>query len=147
MYLIKGLNSISYGGIKMERYSYLTFKNLIKLIGTIFIMWVLWIIFVLNGEELLGHGFKEFSIIFISILLTALPFMLLVSFIAAVIQVFFGESIISKKIFRNRKVLQYNNQSSKISEVLQETTYKFMLIGRYLIFGALIYSYLHFWQF
>lgn len=144
MYLMKVLNTISCGGIKIERYSYLTFKNLIKLIGTIFIMWALWIIFVLNGEELLGHGLKEFSIIFISILLTALPFTLLVAFITSFIQVFFSQSIISKKVFKNREVFQYNNQSLKISKVLQETTYKFMLIGKYLIFGALVYSYLYF---
>lgn len=144
MYLMNALDTISCGGIRVERYSYLTFKNLIKLIGTIFIMWALWIIFVLNGEELLGHGLKEFSIIFISILLTALPFMLLVALITSFIQVFFSQSIISKKIFKNREVLKYDNQSLRISKVLQETTYKFMLIGKYFIFGALVYSYLYF---
>ncbi|MBM7869928.1 uncharacterized membrane protein YraQ (UPF0718 family) [Clostridium pascui] len=107
-------------------------------------MWALWIIFVLNGEELLGHGFKEFSIIFISILLTALPFILLISFITSFIQAFFSQSVISKRTFKSRKVLKYNNQSLDISKLLQETTYKFMLIGKYFIFGALVYSYLYF---
>lgn len=127
----------------MERYSYFTIKNIIKLVGTIFMLWALWIIFVLNGEELLGHGSKDFSIIFISVLLTALPFMLLVSFIAACIQVFLNGSIISKRIFKDKKVLQHNSQSLKFSKLLQKTTYKFMSIGKYLIFGALIYAYLY----
>ncbi|MPM82675.1 hypothetical protein SDC9_129737 [bioreactor metagenome] len=70
--------------------------------------------------------------------------MLLVAFITSFIQVFFSQSIISKKIFKNRQILKYDNQSLRISKVLQETTYKFMLIGKYFIFGALVYSYLYF---
>lgn len=127
----------------MERYSYFTIKNIIKLVTTIFMLWVLWIIFVLNGEELLGHGSKDFSIVFISVLLTTLPLALLVSFVTASIQVFLNKSAIVKKIFKDKKVLQHNSESSKISKVLQETTYKFMLIEKYLIFGALIYAYLY----
>lgn len=127
----------------MERYSYFTIKNFIKFIGTLFMLWALWIIFVLNGEELLGHGSKDFSMIFISILLTALPFMLLVSFITACIQVFFNESTIIKKNFKDKIILEHNGQSLKTFKVLEETTYKFMIIGKYLIFGALIYSYLY----
>lgn len=126
----------------MERYSYFTIKNVIKLLGSIFMLWALWIIFVLNGEELLGHGSKDFSIIFISVLLMTLPFILLVSFIGACIQVFLNESIISKTNFKDKIILQHNSESLKFSKVLQETTYKFMSIEKYLIFGALIYAYL-----
>lgn len=127
----------------MQRYSYFSFKNLMKFIGMILMLWVLWVILVLNGEELLGHGFKEFSMIFISILLMALPFMLLISFLSSCMQVFFPRNIISRIFFKDKSILQHNKQLSKISQVLEKTTYKFINIGRYLIFVALVYCYFY----
>lgn len=127
----------------MERYSYFTLKNVMRVIGIMFALWILWIILVLNGEELLGYGAKDSSMVFISILLMALPFIIFLSFIISYIKVFIDKSIISNTFFKDKLILPHNRQSSKLFEVLEQTTYEFMRIGKYLIFIALIYSYLY----